>query len=50
MKNLNLAVLPGDGIGSEIIQEAVKVLERLLKGSQKQIWGHFGYLGPFAAI
>jgi len=28
-RHLNLAVLPGDGIGPEITQQAVRVLERL---------------------
>jgi 3-isopropylmalate dehydrogenase len=35
MKNLNIAVLPGDGIGPEITEQAVRVLQRL---SEK---GHF---------
>jgi 3-isopropylmalate dehydrogenase len=36
MKNLNLAVLPGDGIGPEITAQAVRVLQRLSEQ------GHFG--------
>jgi tartrate dehydrogenase/decarboxylase/D-malate dehydrogenase len=31
IKNLNIAVLPGDGIGPEVMSEAVKVLEFLKK-------------------
>jgi tartrate dehydrogenase/decarboxylase / D-malate dehydrogenase len=31
MKNLQIAVLPGDGIGPEVVDEAVKVLEILKK-------------------
>jgi isocitrate/isopropylmalate dehydrogenase len=31
MKNLRIAVLPGDGIGSEVMNEAVSVLALLKK-------------------
>jgi 3-isopropylmalate dehydrogenase len=34
MKNLNIAVLPGDGIGPEITAQAVRVLQRLAEQGQ----------------
>ena len=48
MKNLNLAVLPGDGIGSEIIQEAVTVLERLSSMGYFDLNTEFGLVGGVA--
>ncbi|OUW01047.1 MAG: 3-isopropylmalate dehydrogenase [Betaproteobacteria bacterium TMED156] len=44
MKCLNIAVLPGDGIGSEIINEAIKILKRLSS------IGHFDLNMEFALV
>ncbi len=30
MKNFNIAVIEGDGIGPEIVREAVKVIEKAI--------------------
>ena len=38
---MNIAVLPGDGIGSEIIAEAVKVLNALNLGLEME-WADVG--------
>ena len=41
MKNLSIAVLPGDGIGPEIINEAVKVCDSIAKKFGHEIkWNH----------
>lgn len=48
MKNLNLAVLPGDGIGKEIIKEAVKVLKRLSSMGHFNLNMEFGSVGGVA--
>ncbi|OBF22712.1 3-isopropylmalate dehydrogenase [Mycobacterium kubicae] len=33
--SVNLAIIPGDGIGQEVVAEAVKVLDAVLPGAQK---------------
>ncbi|WP_253851533.1 isocitrate/isopropylmalate family dehydrogenase, partial [Mycobacterium sp. 1423905.2] len=33
--SVNLAIIPGDGIGQEVVAEAVKVLDTVLPGAQK---------------
>ncbi|CAM3996461.1 3-isopropylmalate dehydrogenase [Helcobacillus massiliensis] len=37
MSSLNLAVIPGDGIGQEVIPEALKVLQAALEGTDVQL-------------
>ncbi|EMQ99942.1 3-isopropylmalate dehydrogenase [Paeniglutamicibacter gangotriensis] len=36
-ESLNIAVIPGDGIGPEVISEAVKVLKKAVEGTGKQL-------------
>ena len=48
MKNLNLAVLPGDGIGKEIIKEAIKVLEKLSSMGYFDLNMEYGLVGGVA--
>ncbi len=48
MKNLNLAILPGDGIGKEIIKEAVKVLEKLSSMGHFDLNIEYGLVGGVA--
>ena len=46
--NLNIAVLPGDGIGPEIIEEAKKVVLAIAKKYNHQINFTFGFVGATA--
>ncbi len=48
MKNLNLAIFPGDGIGTEIIEEAKKVLKRLASIGYFHLNMEFGLVGGCA--
>jgi 3-isopropylmalate dehydrogenase len=48
MKSLNLAVLPGDGIGAEIIDEAIKVLKKLACMGHFDLSLEFGLVGGSA--
>ena len=45
---LNLAVLPGDGVGSEVINEAVKVLQAIGKKFGHSLDLHYGLIGGVA--
>ncbi|WP_309081939.1 3-isopropylmalate dehydrogenase [Zhihengliuella sp.] len=36
-RNIDLAVIPGDGIGPEVIAEAIKVMKRALEGEQARV-------------
>jgi len=47
MSTKNILILPGDGIGPEIMAEAVRVLE-VLKGEGENIEWSFGHLGGAA--
>lgn len=46
--NLNIAVLPGDGIGPEIIDQAVKVIDAVAKKMNHHIAYSFGLTGASA--
>ena len=46
---LNLAVLPGDGIGTEVVPAALRVLEAVAKKSGHVVHAEYGYIG-WAAI
>ena len=46
--NLNIAVLPGDGIGPEIIEEAKKIVLAIAKKYNHQINFTFGFVGAIA--
>ncbi len=48
MKSLNLAVLPGDGIGTEIIMEAVKILKKLVSIGYFDLNIEYGLVGGSA--
>jgi 3-isopropylmalate dehydrogenase len=48
MKTYNIAVLPGDGIGPEIMQEALRVLEKVSKAHQLSYTVKQGYIGGAA--
>ena len=37
MKNYNISIIKGDGIGPEIVDEAIKVLNAVAKKSEKKI-------------
>jgi 3-isopropylmalate dehydrogenase len=43
--NLNLAVLPGDGIGAEVIRDAMKVLEHVARKYGHTIQATYGDIG-----
>src|ERR1700694_403613 len=45
---LNVLILPGDGIGAEVTREAVKVLEHVAKKFQHQLSLSEGLLGGVA--
>ncbi|MGH8432840.1 MAG: isocitrate/isopropylmalate family dehydrogenase, partial [Solimonas sp.] len=45
--NKKILILPGDGIGPEIMAEAVKVLE-VLRGEGEKLEWSFGHLGGAA--
>ncbi len=46
--NKKLAILPGDGIGPEIIEQAVKVLKAIEKKHQHQFEYNYGLIGAAA--
>lgn len=46
--NLNIAVLPGDGIGPEIVDQAVKVIDAIAKRMNHQTKYSFGLTGATA--
>src|SRR5437879_13605524 len=46
--NLNILVLPGDGIGTEVTREAVKVLRRVVRKSDHSLKLTEGLLGGIA--
>lgn len=48
MSVMNIAVLPGDGIGPEIIDEAVKVMKAIGKHFGHKIDFRYGYVGAAA--
>lgn len=41
MEKLNIAVIPGDGIGKDVIPEGIRVIETLLESSQLQVQWHY---------
>jgi 3-isopropylmalate dehydrogenase len=47
-KNINIAVLPGDGIGPEIIDQALKVTEAVCNKFQHDLTYEFGLVGACA--
>ena len=44
----NLAVLPGDGVGPEVTDEGVKVLQAVGKRSGHEFKLHYGLIGGVA--
>ena len=46
--NLNILVLPGDGIGTEVTREAVKVLRHVVRKSDHTLRLTEGLLGGIA--
>ena len=48
MKHLRIAVLPGDGIGPEIINEAVKVCDSIVKKFGHEIKWNYALVGAAA--
>lgn len=48
MSTMNIAVLPGDGIGPEIVDEAVKVMKEVAKHFDHSINFRYGYVGADA--
>lgn len=44
-KEFNIALLPGDGIGPEVIEESVKVLDAIEKISDAKFVYHKGFIG-----
>ena len=46
MKNYNIAVVPGDGIGNEIVPEGYRVLEAVAKKHNFNITSETFYRGP----
>ena len=46
--NKKIAVLPGDGIGPEIIEQAVNVLKAIEKKYNHQFEYHYGLIGAAA--
>lgn len=45
---LNIAVLPGDGIGPEIIEQALKVVKAVAKKFNHELTYKFGITGATA--
>ena len=45
---LNIAKLPGDGIGPEVVEEAAKVVEAVCRKSGHEVSWHFAYAGACA--
>ena len=47
MKSLNLAIFPGDGVGNEIIKEAIKVLRKLVDMGFFKLEIEFDMIGKY---
>ena len=47
-KNLNIAVLPGDGIWSEIIEQALNVIKAICQKFGYTLNYEFGIVGAYA--
>ena len=45
---LNIAKLPGDGIGPEVVEEAVKVVEAVCRRFRHEVSWHFAFAGACA--
>ena len=46
--NLNIAILPGDGIGPEIIEQAMKVVKAVAKKYNHKLTYEYGLTGATA--